>query len=1034
MKRLLIFAITFLLLFQMRSFAQNVGINDDGSTPDNSAMLHVKSANKGLLIPQIALTGVNDATTIATPATSLLVYNTTDGSGLTPGYYYNSGTPASPVWKALISAGGLTNFTESNYLYNSKYGVKLLARNNAQTNVDFVISPKGNGSILAQQPDGTATGGDNRGFRALDLQLLRGDAGQVASGDNSVIISGFSNNASNYHATIVNGSENTASGQYSFIGNGLNNIASGTLAFIGGGFFNSAGSNSVVGGGQNNASTGESSVVTGGGPNTASGDYSIASGTYSTAPSYGEAVFGYYSTAYTIGANGATNPNATDRLFSIGNGTYTARSNALTILKNANTTIGGSLTLNGNGTNTSYLFPETRGTTGQVLQTDGSGGTGWGSIVGSQWTTTGSDIYYNTGKVGIGTSAPKAILDLGNSVTNRKISFYTTTDNDHQFTGLGLNGDALRYQLANISANHKFYAATSATTSTELFRIQGNGQIVIPALTTQGILINNATGVVLSSIGTSGQVLTTNGSGGISWTTLPAAPVTSVAGKTGAVTLVKGDVGLGNVENTALSTWTGSSNITSLGTIATGTWNGTAISLTKGGTGATTKTAAFDALSPMTTQGDIVYGGTGGTGTRLAKGTAGQVLTMNVGATAPQWSTPTTGTVTGVTGTAPIISSGGNAPAISISAATPSAAGSMSASDKTKLDGIVGSQWTSSGLNIYYNTGKVGIGTTLPKATLDLGSTITNRKIAFYVNNDNDHEFSGFGLNNDALRYQISNTAVSHKFYAGTSATTSTELFRIQGNGQIVIPALTTAGILINNASGIVSSSIGTSGQVLTTNANGGTIWLTPASGTVTSVSGIAPIHVVAGTSNPEISIEAATTSAAGSMSAADKAKLDGSTHAIGDSFGGGIVFYVYDGGHHGLIAATADQSNEAKWTTSTYYGSNCYAWRDGINGGFANTERIFLQSGPGSSSSPIAAQVCAHYQGGNFGDWYLPSKYELNLLYAQKNIVGGFTSSYYWSSTEAANSAAWYQDFYSGSQGSDDKENANSVRAIRAF
>ena len=33
-------------------------------------------------------------------------------------------------------------------------------------------------------------------------------------------------------------------------------------------------------------------------------------------------------------------------------------------------------------------------------------------------------------------------------------------------------------------------------------------------------------------------------------------------------------------------------------------------------------------------------------------------------------------------------------------------------------------------------------------------------------------------------------------------------------------------------------------------------------------------------------------------------------THTIGDSYGGGIVFYVYDGGQHGLIAATTDQSS----------------------------------------------------------------------------------------------------------------------------
>lgn len=47
--------------------------------------------------------------------------------------------------------------------------------------------------------------------------------------------------------------------------------------------------------------------------------------------------------------------------------------------------------------------------------------------------------------------------------------------------------------------------------------------------------------------------------------------------------------------------------------------------------------------NPMTTQGDIIYGGASGTPTRLAKGTAGQVLTMNSGATAPEWQTPSGG-------------------------------------------------------------------------------------------------------------------------------------------------------------------------------------------------------------------------------------------------------------------------------------------------------------------------------------------------------------------------------------------------------
>ncbi len=75
----------------------------------------------------------------------------------------------------------------------------------------------------------------------------------------------------------------------------------------------------------------------------------------------------------------------------------------------------------------------------------------------------------------------------------------------------------------------------------------------------------------------------------------------------------------------------------------TGNVSGTAsnvtgtVAIAKGGTGATAKTAAFDALSPLSTQGDILYGGSSGTDTRLAKGTAGQVLTMNSGATAPEW-------------------------------------------------------------------------------------------------------------------------------------------------------------------------------------------------------------------------------------------------------------------------------------------------------------------------------------------------------------------------------------------------------------
>jgi hypothetical protein len=83
------------------------------------------------------------------------------------------------------------------------------------------------------------------------------------------------------------------------------------------------------------------------------------------------------------------------------------------------------------------------------------------------------------------------------------------------------------------------------------------------------------------------------------------------------------------------------SPITSSGTIAL-TYSGTALPILNGGTGQTTASAAFNALSPLTTAGDILYGATSGAGTRLGIGTAGQVLTVSVGGL-PSWSTITAG-------------------------------------------------------------------------------------------------------------------------------------------------------------------------------------------------------------------------------------------------------------------------------------------------------------------------------------------------------------------------------------------------------
>jgi hypothetical protein len=112
----------------------------------------------------------------------------------------------------------------------------------------------------------------------------------------------------------------------------------------------------------------------------------------------------------------------------------------------------------------------------------------------------------------------------------------------------------------------------------------------------------------------------------------------------------------------------------------------------------------------------------------------------------------------------------------------------------------------------------------------------------------------------------------------------------------------------------------------------------------------------------------------------------------------GSIVFHVGASGIHGLAAKAADEDNELNWDEAKY--------------------------------------ACSAYG----SDWRLPTKDELDLLYKQKSVVGGFAKSCYWSSKEYysnKSNKAWFQLFSGatkGPQSAISKNRTNRVRAVRAF
>lgn len=168
--------------------------------------------------------------------------------------------------------------------------------------------------------------------------------------------------------------------------------------------------------------------------------------------------------------------------------------------------------------------------------------------------------------------------------------------------------------------------------------------------------------------------------------------------------------------------------------------------------------------------------------------------------------------------------------------------------------------------------------------------------------------------------------------------------------------------------------------------------------------------------------------------------------YKIGDTGpGGGIVFYVSEEGFEvfdgkdgvqkcNYLEVTKEQLACVRWSPTD---SNSIQGATGLGYGKANTYKI-VSYFSNANMGNCAAYVCYKYSNANTsaGEWFLPSKDELNLMYKNvgTKIRAGASETGHWSSSPGGSNHAWGQSFFDDYQYSDYKDNANCVRAVRAF
>ncbi len=293
-----------------------------------------------------------------------------------------------------------------------------------------------------------------------------------ANGNGSVSV-GIANVSSGENA-FTGGYANTASG-YSSLAFGQNNIASNNYALAIGFINNATASNSVAIGTQNNATalystafgylntaSAYASTVLGQG-NTASGSYSLSAGRGTVAKAVGATSLGYYNEN-----TDAPNPNVeafSDRIFQVGNGTFSTRTNALTILRNGYTGVG--------NTSPTHRF-EVKGTESEIMAIDGGNSAYLAFAENGIYRGFVGSFYGNANDFEIGTYSNNTGTLHMTTAGQQRLSVLNNGN-----VGIGLTTPAYKLHVGNANNSFRIEGPAAAASGSTALSIGGNGDVVI---------------------------------------------------------------------------------------------------------------------------------------------------------------------------------------------------------------------------------------------------------------------------------------------------------------------------------------------------------------------------------------------------------------------------------------------------------------------------------------------------------------------------------------------------------------------------